>query len=101
MRVISSTVKYVIAVRASMLNISNGWFNYLYSLPHHSEPGDPILLSWVMEAIDRIIGLSPYLMLALLSCLVIAIPLTIVLCLRLFFTKDHDSNGNRPGNNPS
>ena len=76
-----------------MLNISKIWFNDPKSLPHHSEPGDPILLSWIIEAIDRFIGLGPYLMLTLLSCLVISIPLTIVLCLRLFSMKDHHSNG--------
>lgn len=79
--------------RVTMLNISNVWFSDLKSLPHHSEPGDPTLLSWIIEAIDRFIGFGPYLMLALLSCLVISIPLTIVLCLRLFSTGDHHSNG--------
>jgi hypothetical protein len=47
-------------------------------LAHHSEPGDPVLLDWIMHRIDAFVGLGPGAIVILLSLLVVAIPLGIV-----------------------
>ena len=45
--------------------------------PHHGEPGDPVLLQWINDQIDAILGLGDFAMVAVLGAVVVAIPIGI------------------------
>ena len=50
----------------------------LSALAHHSEPGDPVLLEWIKNQIDSVIGLGDLAIVIILGAVVIAIPIMIV-----------------------
>ena len=50
----------------------------LSALSHHSEPGDPVLLGWIQDQIDAIIGLGDLAIVVILGAIVIAIPIGIL-----------------------
>jgi len=45
---------------------------------HHSEPGDPILLGWIKDQIDSILGLGPETIVIGLGLVVLAMPVAIM-----------------------
>ncbi len=50
---------------------------------HHSEPTDPELLTWLVHALDGVIGQGPVVMVAVIGFVAIVIPLALaVLALR-------------------
>ena len=51
---------------------------YPWILAHHSEPGDPVLLGWIMHQIDATVGLGPLAIVLALGLVIVAIPLAIV-----------------------
>ena len=50
----------------------------LSALAHHGEPGDPVLLGWIQDQIDAIIGLGDLSIVAILGAVVVAIPIGIL-----------------------
>ena len=50
----------------------------LSALTHHGEPGDPVLLQWINDQIDAILGLGDFAMVAVLGAVIIAIPIGIL-----------------------
>ena len=50
----------------------------LSALAHHGEPGDPILLGWIQDQIDAIIGLGDLAIVVILGAVVVAIPIGIL-----------------------
>jgi hypothetical protein len=44
-------------------------------LTHHSEPTDPVLLRWLVDTMDAVLGLPPVVVVALIAVVVLAIPL--------------------------
>ena len=49
------------------------------SLPvHHGEPGDPVLLGWIKDQIDAILGLGDFAMVIVFGAIIIAIPIGIL-----------------------
>ena len=49
----------------------------LSALTHHGEPGDPVLLQWINDQIDAILGLGDFAMVAILGAIIVAIPIGI------------------------
>ena len=49
----------------------------LSALTHHGEPGDPVLLQWINDQINAILGLGDFAMVAILGAAVVAIPIGI------------------------
>ena len=41
---------------------------------HHGEPGDPVLLGWINDQIDAILGLGDMAMVAVFGAVIVAIP---------------------------
>lgn len=41
---------------------------------HHSEPGDPVLIAWMIHLLNTITGLGPIPIVIILGAIVIAIP---------------------------
>ena len=50
----------------------------LSALAHHGEPGDPVLLQWINDQIDAILGLGDFAMVAVLGAVIVAIPIGIL-----------------------
>ena len=50
----------------------------LSALAHHSEPGDPVLLGWIQNQIDAILGLGDLAIVVILGAVVVAIPIGIL-----------------------
>ena len=50
----------------------------LSALARHSEPGDPVLLGWIQDQIDAIIGLGDLAIVVILGAVVVAIPIGIL-----------------------
>ena len=50
----------------------------LSALSHHGEPGDPVLLGWIQDQIDAIIGLGDLAIVVILGAIVVAIPIGIL-----------------------
>lgn len=50
----------------------------LSALAHHGEPGDPVLLGWIQDQIDAIIGLGDLAIVVILGAVVVAIPIGIL-----------------------
>ena len=49
------------------------------SLPtHHGEPGDPVLLAWINDQIDAVLGLSDFALVVALGAIIVAIPIGIL-----------------------
>ena len=51
----------------------------LSALAHHGEPGDPVILGWIQDQINAIIGLGDLAIVVILGALVVAIPIGILL----------------------
>ena len=43
-------------------------------LAHHPESGDPQLLEWIKNQLDAMIGLGPWMVVALLALFMVSIP---------------------------
>ncbi len=50
----------------------------LSALAHHSEPGDPVLLQWIKDQIDSVLGLGDLAIVVILGAVVVAIPIGIL-----------------------
>jgi hypothetical protein len=50
----------------------------LSALTHHGEAADPDLLHWIKGVLDQLVGAGPWLVVALLGLLVVAIPISII-----------------------
>jgi hypothetical protein len=48
-------------------------------LKHHGEAADPDLLHWIKGVLDQLVGVGPWIAVALLGLLVVAIPASIVI----------------------
>ena len=46
---------------------------------HHSEPTDPELLTWLVHALDGVLGQGPIVMIAAIGFVAVAIPLALAL----------------------
>ena len=51
----------------------------LSALAHHGEPGDPVLLGWIQDQIDAMLGLGDMAIVVILGAVVVAIPIGILL----------------------
>jgi hypothetical protein len=52
----------------------------LLSVPtHHGEAADPDLLHWIKGVLDHLVGAGPWVAVALLGILVVAIPTSVVI----------------------
>lgn len=51
----------------------------LAGLAHHSEPGDPVLLAWIQDRIDAIVGLGAGAFVLVVGAVILLIPLGIVI----------------------
>ena len=66
-----------------------GW-SVLLALPlHHDEPADPTLLEWAKGLLDHLFGGGPWLMVAILSGLILALPVGVV----FFYWTQHRPDG--------
>ena len=50
----------------------------LSALAHHSEPGDPVLLGWIQDQINAILGLGDLAIVVILGAIVVAIPIGVL-----------------------
>ncbi len=50
----------------------------LSALAHHGEPGDPVLLGWIQDQINAIVGLGDLAIVVILGAVVVAIPIGIL-----------------------
>ena len=50
----------------------------LAGLAHHGEPGDPVLMSWIQDRIDAIVGLEAEAIVIVLGAVIVMIPLAIM-----------------------
>lgn len=48
-------------------------------LAHHGEAADPDLLEWIKGVLDHLVGAGPWVIVALMGVLILAIPAAIVL----------------------
>jgi hypothetical protein len=49
----------------------------LSALAHHGEPGDPVLLQWINDQVNAILGLGDLAMVAVFGAVIVAIPIGI------------------------
>ena len=58
-----------------------------FSVPaHHSEPGDPVLLEWIMHQLNALLGIGPMGMVLAFGVIIVATPIAVtaaVLLMRL------------------
>ena len=54
-------------------------------LSHHSEPGDPELMSWLIDTVKHLVGGDSTLALLVLFLLILTVPVGIVAAYKLFF----------------
>ena len=47
-------------------------------LAHHPESGNPELLEWIKHQLDAMIGLEPWVIVALMALLMVSIPVAIM-----------------------
>ena len=47
-------------------------------LGHHSEPGDPVLIDWVLHLFYGVVGLGPLAIVIVLGVVIVAIPVAIM-----------------------
>ena len=45
--------------------------------PHHGEAADPILLAWIKEVLDSLLGLGPWTVIVFLGLLMAGLPLVL------------------------
>ena len=50
----------------------------LSALTHHGEPGDPVLLGWINDQIDAILGLGDIAMVVVFGVVILGIPVGII-----------------------
>ena len=50
----------------------------LAGLAHNPEPGDPVLLDWIMDRIDAILGLNAEAIVIALGAVIVLVPLAIM-----------------------
>ena len=50
----------------------------LAGLAHHSEPADPVLMSWIQDRIDAIVGLEAEAIVLLLGAVIVLVPLAVM-----------------------
>ena len=53
-------------------------------LGHHSEPGDPVLLGWLLHLFYSVVGLGPLAIVIVLGVIIVTIP---VLIMAVFLTQ--------------
>ncbi len=74
-----------------------GW-SVLLALPlHHDEPADPTLLEWAKGLLDHLFGGGPWLMVAILSALILALPVGVVF---FYWTQHRLAGGGVPAESP-
>ena len=47
-------------------------------LAHHSEPGDPVLIDWLMHLFQSVVALGPLAVVIVLGVVIVAIPVCIM-----------------------
>ena len=47
-------------------------------LGHHSEPGDPVLLDWMLHLFHSVVSLGPMAIVIVLGVVIVAIPILIM-----------------------
>ena len=47
-------------------------------LGHHSEPGDPVLIDWMIHLFQSVINLGPLAIVIVLGVVIVAIPIVIM-----------------------
>lgn len=47
-------------------------------LGHHSEPGDPVLIDWMIHLFQSVINLGPLAIVIVLGVVIVAIPIAIM-----------------------
>lgn len=47
-------------------------------LGHHSEPGDPVLIAWLIHLFHSVVNLGPLAIVIVLGVVIVAIPVTIM-----------------------
>ena len=47
--------------------------------PHHGEAADPILLAWIKEVLDSLLGFGPWAVVVLLGLLIAGLPLVLAM----------------------
>ena len=50
----------------------------LSALAHHSEPADPVLMEWIKDQIDAVVGIGDSMIVIALAGVILAIPLAII-----------------------
>jgi hypothetical protein len=50
----------------------------LAGLAHNSEPGDSVLLDWILDSFDAAIGLEPEAVVIILGVFIMLIPISII-----------------------
>ena len=74
-----------------------GW-SVLLALPlHHDEPADPTLLEWAKGLLDHLFGGGPWLMVAVLGILILALPVGVVV---FYWTQHRPAGHGVPGESP-
>ena len=66
------------AIEESMKRLSREVITLSSGLAHHSEPGDPVLLSWLRDQIDAVVGLDPVTIVMLLAVVIVLMPVGIM-----------------------
>ena len=47
-------------------------------LGHHSEPGDPVLIDWLLHLFHNVVALGPMAIVVVLGVIIVAIPIAIM-----------------------
>ena len=47
-------------------------------LGHHSEPGDPVLMDWLLHLLHSVVNLGPLAIVIVLGIVIVAIPVVIM-----------------------
>ncbi len=50
----------------------------LSTLGHHSEPGDPVLIDWLLHLFQSLVALGPLAIVIVLGAFIVAIPVVIM-----------------------
>ena len=51
----------------------------LSAFRHHTEPGDPVLLGWLVDRINSLVDLDPMVFVIAIGAVVVAIPIVTVI----------------------
>ena len=66
------------ATGESMKCLSREVITLSSGLAHHAEPGNPVLLSWLRDQIDAVVGLDPVTIVMLLAVVIVLMPVGIM-----------------------